>query len=325
MKICKYAPAAFLTLIQSHELIDLFDALKRLLLDRDRRLASNANKPVRNLLTILLQLTNVISYERSGSGTLSYHRIQRTLQTVINSPDLVALPALRNLAQYTLLHFESLEKKGLSALPISLSTELDDIRIANAEITCILPPTDTALETLIFNYVSNSLQAPPAKLNQDPLNRLLGYEFLDGHGNHMPITSTSPHMQRARDIMGPAISETMLVCSGFWCPLLSVEDFFSLVSAHQLHGGVQSRGFKQLLRAIEGEIEEGLQAGINRVYQGFPYRYGVEAPGLEKLKEGEDMAYGDVLVCLDAQWRLRHMQVQRGQREKGYEEREFGE
>jgi hypothetical protein len=310
--------------MQSHELIDLFHTLKRLVLDRDRRLASNASEQVRNVLALLLQLNKVSSSEGSGSGAPSYHRSQRTLQAVINSPDLAALPALRSLAQYTLLHFENLEKRRSNAAPTPLSSELEDIRTANAEITSILPPTDTALETLIYNYVSDSLQASPARSSQEPLNRLLGYEFTDRHGNRLSITSTSPHMQRAREIMGPAISETMLVCGGFWCSLLSVENFFALVSAHQVHGGVESPGFKRLLSEIEGGIEEGLKAGIKRAYQGFPYRYGVEAPGLEKLREGEERAYEEQLFCLEALGRLRYMQVLSDQREGGDERRGHG-
>jgi hypothetical protein len=302
-------------LIQN-ELIDLFRTLKRLVLDRDRRFESNASEQVRSVLTVLLQL-NSINSSGSDSGIASYHRIQRTLQAVINSPDLVALPALRNLAQYTLLNFENTEKAKSNTPPSPLSTELEAIRTANAEITSILPPTQTALETLIYNYVSDILQCIPGKFNQDPLNRLLGYTFTDCWGDLLLPTSThSPHIQRAREIMGPAISETMDVCEGFWCDLLTVENFFALVAAHQTHGGVRSDGFRKLLREIEGGIDEGLRAGLKRVNEGYPYRFGVDAPGLVKLGEGEGLSYEDQLFCLEAQSRLKYMRVNREAREQ---------
>lgn len=117
--------------------------------------------------------------------------------------------------------------------------------------------------------------------------------------------------------MGPAISETMEVCRGFWCPLLSVENFFALVAAHQSHGGVRSAGFRKLLNEIEGGIEEGLRAGIKRALGGYRYRFGVDAPGLEKREEGEGLAHEDQLFCLEAQGRLRYMQVHRESRDEG--------
>jgi hypothetical protein len=238
------------------------------------------------------------------------------MQAVINSPDLAALPALRNLANFTLLSFENIEKGKSNTPPSPFSAELDSIRIANAEITSILPPTETALETLIYNYVSDSLQSLPAKYNQDPLNRLLGYTFVAHHGNDLqPPGIHDPHIQRAREIMGPDVSETIDICRGFWCPLLSVENFFALVAAHQVHGGVRSKGFRKLLGEVEAEIEEGLRAGVRRAEEGYPYRYGVSANGLERLKQGETLSYKDQLMFLDALRLLKFMQVYREQRD----------
>lgn len=270
---------------------------------------------MRKVVIILLQL-NRFSVARE-SGAISYNRIQRTLQAVINRPDLATLPALRNLANFTLLSFENIEK-GKSNTPSSpLSAELESIRIANAEITSILPPTETALETLIYNYVSDSLQGLPARYDQEPLNRLLGYTFVDRHGNHLqPSGAHDPHIQRAREIMGPQISETIDICRGFWCPLLSVENFFALVAAHQVHGGVRSKGFRKLLGEVEAEIEEGLRVGVRRVREGYPYRFGASAKGLERLKQGETLSYRDQLLCLEAQGRLRYMQVHRERRDE---------
>ena len=270
---------------------------------------------MRKVVVILLQL-NRFSVA-SESGAISYNRIQRTLQMVINSPDLAHLPALRNLASFTLLSFENIEKGKSSTPPSPLSVELDSIRIANAETTSILPPTETALQTLIYNYVSDSLQSLPARYNQDPLNRLLGYTFVDRHGNRLQPSGThNPHIQRAREIMGPEISETIDICSGLWCPLLSVENFFALVAAHQVHGGVRSKGFRKLLGEVEAEIEEGLRVGVRRVREGYPYRFGVSANGLERLKQGEALSYEDQLMCLEAQGRLRYIQVHREQRDE---------
>jgi hypothetical protein len=268
---------------------------------------------IRSVLTILLQLNDTTSSGIKGImvKSPSYWKGQRILQAVIDLPDLAALPALRNLAQFTLLTFESIEKGKSNTPPSPLSSELDAIRTANAGITSILPVTETALETLIYNYISDSLQTK--KFNQEPLNRLLGYTFTEHLGNQLrPISGCSPHIQRAREIMGPAISETIDVCGGFWCSLLSTQDFFALVAAHQLHGGVKSEGFRKLLREIEGGIEEGLRAAIERVNQGYPYRFGVDTPRLEKPGE---LSYEDQLSTLDAMNMLRIMQSHRELRE----------
>lgn len=182
----------------------------------------------------------------------SYRRIERTMQAIINSPDLAPLPALRNLAEVILMNFENAKNGKSNAPPSALSSDLEDICAANAEITSILPPTDTALETLIYNYISDSLHGLPGRRNQEPLNRLLGYTFTDRLGHPLHASrKKSPHIQRAREIMGPAISETMDVCRGFWVRELSLESFFSLVAAHQVHGGVRTKGFQKALREVE--------------------------------------------------------------------------
>ena len=236
---------------------------------------------------------------------------------MISSYDLATLPALRNLASFTLFSFENIEKQKSNTPPSPVSAELDSVRKANGEITSILPPTETAVLTLIYNYVSDSLQGLPAKNNQDSLNRLLGYTFVGSHGNRVHFSGIhDPHIQRAREIMGSAISESIDVCRGFWCSLLSVENFFSLVAAHQVYGGVRSKGFQKRLREIEGEIEEGLRMAVRRVEDGWPYRFGASASGMEKLKEGEALSYEDQLMSLEALSRLRFMQVHKEQRVK---------
>ena len=271
---------------------------------------------VRNVLIILLKLNNAANASVHGVWTKSaklWWRIRRTLHALIDSPAIVALPALRNLAEITLLNLESIKKGDSSISSSTLSSELDAIQTANVEITSILPSTETALETLIYNYISDSLQQVPGKFSQEPLNRLLGYSFTDRMGNRPYSTSThSPHIQRAREIMGPAVSESMEVCRGFWRSVLSVENFFALVSAHQAYGGVESEGFKKELRRIEGEIEEGLRAAIKRTTKGFPYRFGVDAPGLKKADGGN--TYEDQMFTLEAQNTLRYIQAHREKR-----------
>ena len=301
---------------QQNDFRDLLYSLKKAVFSSNSSLSRLSSEQVRTTLILLLQLNNVINSAsgKHSSSEHSYWRTHRLLQAIIARPDLVTLPSLRNLAELNLLLFENLEKGKQSIPPAPLSFSLDKISLANAEITGILEPTETAIETLIYNYISDSLQAPPGKFNQDPLNRLLGYTFSDRLGKLPYSTSThSPHIQRAREIMGPAISETMILCRGFWCPLLSAEDFFALVEAHQANGGVRSEGFRKLLRKIEGRIEEGLRAGIKRTSEGFPYRFGVDAPGLEKVI---DPSHEDQLSTLEAQGRLRYLQVHREKREE---------
>jgi hypothetical protein len=78
----------------------------------------------------------------------------------------------------------------------------------------------------------------------------------------------------------------------------------------------RSEGFRKLLREIEGGIDEGLRAGLKRVNEGYPYRFGVDAPGLVKLGEGEGLSYEDQLFCLEAQSRLKYMRVNREARNR---------
>ncbi len=70
--------------------------------------------------------------------------------------------------------------------------------------------------------------------------------------------------------------------------MLEVERFFELDTAHQLHGGVRSVEFRKLLAEVEGDIEEGLKAGIERARNGHPYYFGVRDLGVRKLGYGEE-------------------------------------
>ena len=176
----------------------------------------SSGEQVRKVLRILLQLNGAASSGGRGHGMnpFSFWRAQRVLQAMVDSPDLVALPSLRKLAELTLLNFEKIERGKPYTPAAPPSIELDAIDAANKEITAILPLTETAYETLIYNYISDSLQS--RNFNQEPLNQLVGYEFT-AHGGNVPhsMSIRSPHIERAREILGSAISETMEVCGGF--------------------------------------------------------------------------------------------------------------
>lgn len=122
--------------------------------------------------------------------------------------------------------------------------------------------------------------------------------------------------------------------NGYW-QFLTLEDFFSLVAAHQLEsggggsvGGTSSAGFRARWKEISEEIEAGMKAGLARVDEGYPFRFGVGVPrGLQRVRveAGEQMEYAEQLAALEAMGRPRMLEARSGRfglgREGGEERR----
>jgi hypothetical protein len=309
---CVYTGKWFLTWIQN-EIQTLLQSLRRLVFDRDKSLARNAHEQLRKALLILLYLSRSAHL---SERTIS-HEVERTIQAVVSSPAFARSPAIRGLAAYTLDAFESAERANSNIPSTPLSPELASICLANAEITSILPASESAIETLIYNYISDSLSKGHTWTelqNQEPLNRLLGYEFVDReHGDHPRLVNyfdtpgpQNVHLQRAQEILGPVITETIDACSGFWGSKLSVQDFFALAAAHQAHGGTQSLEFNKLLREVEREVEKELIAEQAR--NEYTYRRHLEVAGPADTTEQifQSVEYETELTSVEHRlWRLR--------------------
>jgi hypothetical protein len=93
-------------------------------------------------------------------------------------------------------------------------------------------------------YIALSLQTGRMETisSSQQLVTILGYEYQSDiplNLNHIH----NVHIQRAREIIGPAVLNTMDLCRGFWGKELDPNAFWQLVELYKNHGGIASAEF----------------------------------------------------------------------------------
>jgi hypothetical protein len=158
---------------------------------------------------------------------------------------------------------------------------------ANAQIESFIPSssTDVARE-YIWSQLSTDYER-----RQESMSKVLGYNL----PRNLLGEQLSIHEQRAKDILGSAITHVKDVCEkrGFFCPELSVRTFFDLVEDYERYEASRLQydhdAFIVAVISAEREVEGNLRRFMGAV------------------KEGA--AYEQQLVALEYQSRLRYMQV----------------
>jgi hypothetical protein len=177
------------------------------------------------------ELAAQLSVEAMTANTAIFENI---FQGVIDAPDLQSLPATRNLVIYTLCAIKDM-------FPRSSAGDFGRIHYAHKEITALHPSivlsfdepaklthdggtdVDSPLEHLMYLFIATSLQSGASDSDKGCLEFMLGYEFnvkFQGHP-YNPHDASDVHIQRAREIMGPSVTECMDMCGGFGARLVA--------------------------------------------------------------------------------------------------------
>jgi hypothetical protein len=291
------------------QISDISHVLKKALLDRDRPF-QRTPRSVRNLLLNLLQLDRLLNSTTSSSrDIIEKSRLQRILAATVASPSLNGLPSVRILAIYLLSATSNLSSSSDNVSNTDggqedalASEDLADIAAANGEISqydadSASPAGNTQMHeseftTLEREYIGKVLEMDGGR--EELLSYLLGYNITPhAHGNS---PARGVHQQRARDILGPAISSVLDVCRkrGFFCSELSTNAFFELVRRYE-EFGKESEGFSRAVTLAERHVEEILGGYLSR-FVGSEGRMGngeLEVPSGEEEERRIEKAQGE--------------------------------
>lgn len=175
-----------------------------------------------------------------------------------------SLSATKDLLEYT--PYAVLLAPSLQS-GLQLTQAWMNVQKANSEITSILydpspiaSPNDniTPLRRRIRTYITSSLLGLPES-SKPHLEAILGYTF-STTSFPSPIDTRNPHIQRTRDIMGPAFADSIDACRPFWGKNLPVGEFFHLVHVYEAFGN-NSMQWTESLRLLEAMVERNQREG----------------------------------------------------------------
>ncbi|KAH8592512.1 hypothetical protein B0O99DRAFT_689656 [Bisporella sp. PMI_857] len=225
----------------------------------------------RDLINVLLQLCEIapqlkfIPQLETTVQKATLPKFENIMKAIILLNIQDAVPATRNLARYIVLSQDHKSQPWVEKIRSENSESwMEEMRQANSDLVLQKDEVDLNkvethqnLEKNIKELINLDMVGAPRtsedlSKRRDLLSQILGYELVSDLPRSL-FNKHDIHVQRAREIIGPAIIETMEYCAAIWHTAIQSNSdcFWGLVHLYNLFGSTSHEQFQIAFARIQ--------------------------------------------------------------------------